>query len=472
MCKMESHAYKDHTREFIAEPIPRLIWRHTAPAVASMLVMALYQIADGAMVGRRLGPDALAAVNILYPVLALFVGLAVMLGVGGSARIAVLLGSGNAKLARKVLSLLVLLGSLLGLTGTAIVLAWSGPLTSLLGADAEVQGLSLSYLLVLAPFFTAFILSFILEQAVRNDGRSTLAGAVMASGAVLNIALDYLFLYILDLGIAGAALASGISMSVCAVVFVGYFTLKTIALKPGLRLSRPILNLRVLRAIAVNGSSELFSSLAVGVVTLLFNRTLMHHAGSLGVAAFAMVQYLLMLGSVFFGGMATGAQPIISHNYGAGRTDRVSETLVRVMGTAGGIGIVLAAASWAAADRAATLFVPHHPEAISMTAMAMRIVAWSLLFAPVGTIASMYFTSIERAAASLGIAALRALLFPLAALAVLPGMWGETGIWLVPAVSEFSAALASGIMLIRWAVIQRRTGCDVCCPETASGISG
>ena len=134
----------DPTREaFLTRPLGSLILENALPAVASMLFMALYQIVDGILVGRRLGPEALASVNILYPILALFIGLAVMIGVGGNSRIAVLLGAGETKQARRVLGLVISLGTFLGVTGSLItIFAFSGILTALgtSGALGELAG--------------------------------------------------------------------------------------------------------------------------------------------------------------------------------------------------------------------------------------------------------------------------------------------------------------------------------------------
>ena len=442
---------------FLTEPIGRLLAKNCGPAMISMLVMALYQIVDGVMVGRRLGPDALAAVNILYPVIALLVGLAVMIGVGGNARIAVLLGSGRYREARGVLSLVVLLSIGLGIAGTTGSLLFAGPLTAALGAGDGVQEMTRLYLVTIAPFFTAYILSFVLDQAVRNDGRAGFATLIMACGAVLNIGLDYLFLFVFDMGIAGAALASALGQSFSATVFTAYFIAKSLRRAAGLRAAKPAGGFRVLSAIAVNGSSELLSALALGLVTLMFNRALMDLIGPVGVAAFALVQYLLMLAAVFFNALGTGSQPVISQNHGAGRVDRVSEALTILLSVAAAIGAVFGISAYFVAPHMALLFVPDHPEAIAVTSEAIRIIAWSMPLAAVGTIGTVFFTSIEKAGMSLVIATGRGLAFPLVALAVLPALWGVAGVWLVAVATELAGAAVTAALLRRWGATRRQS---------------
>ncbi len=486
----------------LTEPVGRLLRKYSGPAVLSMLVMAFYQIADGAMVGRRLGAEALAAVNIIYPVIALFVGLALMFGIGGNARIAVLLGSGRTREARSLLSFLVVLGLALGIATTTIVMWFNAPLIALLGATEEISSVAAVYLLTLAPFFTPFVLSFILEHSVRNDGRPGLATVTMVGAAALNIALDYLFLFVLNLGIAGAALASGISQSLSATVFLVYFARQTLAARAGqaatagfiraprtsvgeqvtfagasgaatggavaadagvvapadaqLGFGRPSVSLPVVAQISINGSSEFFASLARGVITLLYNRALVAHVGVTGVAAFALVQYLLMLGWVFYGGIGTGAQPLLSRNHGAGLHGRVLAALQRLMLAGVAIGVVLTAGAWIAAPQMAALFVPNHPAALQVTTEAMRAAAWALLLAPLGIITTIFYTSLEDARSSLLVTLTQGLAAPVVAITFLPRIWAASGIWLVPAVTELATACLSVVLLFTWARARTR----------------
>ena len=371
---------------FLTEPLGALLWKNSGPAVMSMTVMALYQIVDSAILGRRLGPDALAAVNILYPVVALLSALMAMLASGASARLGVLLGAGKHREAGRLLSLMLLLSVALGVTGSVAALFFATPMTTLLGAEESIRGLAESYLGTLAPFFVCFILAFVFDQATRGDGSAGFASSVIAGAAVLNISLDYIFLFRLDLGMEGAALASGLSQTTAALLFVTRFVLKSVRRQPGLRFGAPVFNRTTLGAIASNGSSEFFATFSFGFVILLYNRALMSYAGPLGVAAFTVVQYMLMVASVVFTGIAAGSQPIISWNHGAGRTDRVAGTVLRVIAATSVLGLLLALAAAAGAGALSRLFVPDYPEAIGLTSLALRIVAWAILVAPLGMV--------------------------------------------------------------------------------------
>jgi Na+-driven multidrug efflux pump len=441
----------DLAREaFLNQPLGGLILKNTLPAVASMFFMALYHMADAIMVGRSLGPEALASVNMLYPILAFYIGLAAMIGVGGNARVAVLQGAGKTGEARRVLGLVIALGTGLGIVGSVVTVIAFTPILSLLGTSGSLGEMAGEYLITLYPFFTTMILIFILEQTVRNDGRPNLATGVMMLMALLNVGLDYLFLFPMQMGIAGAALATGISQSLGAFIFIGYFVKKSLKKLPGLLIGIPGGGAWAVRIIAINGSSEFFNSIAAGFTTFLFNRALLNYLGSEGVAAFAMVQYLVMFGSVVYFGMSVGSQPIISYNHGAGRADRVGGTLLRLISASVLLGVIFfALLRWQAATMVA-LFIPDHPETIEITLRAATIVSWTLLIMPVGIISSTFFTAMERAGSSLIVALSRGLIFTVAGLTVFPLFLGELGIWITPVFSEVATIFVAGYLIHRW----------------------
>ena len=448
----------DPVREaFLKQPLGGLIIKNALPAIASMLFMALYHMADAIMVGRSLGPEALASVNILYPIMALFIGLAVMIGIGGNARVAVLQGAGKTGEARRVLGLVITIGTGLGIVGSLVTILAFKSILALLGTSGSLGEMAGEYLITLYPFFTMMILIFILEQTVRNDGRPNLATGVMVASALLNIVLDYLFLFPMQMGIAGAALATGISQSIGALIFIGYFVHKKIKQLSGLRVGIPGGGLEAVRVIVVNGSSEFFNTIAAGLTTFLFNRTLLSHIGSEGVAAFAMVQYLIMFGSVVIFGLSMGSQPILSYNHGAGLTERVRGTLKRLILASALLGILFFLVLRTQASNMITLFIPDHPETIAITLRAASLISWSLMIMPVGIISSMFFTALERAGSSLLVALSRGLVFTVLGLALFPLIWGEYGIWITPVFAEVATIFVTGYLIFRWSAETGRT---------------
>ena len=432
---------------FLTAPLSSLMLRNILPSVASMLFMAVYMMVDGILVGRRLGPEALASVNILYPITALLAGLAVMIGVGGNTKIAILLGKGEVNKARGILCLITTIGAALGMIGSTVVFLAFPYILSFLGTSGSLGTYAGRYLKTLLLFFTPMILLYILEQSVRNDGHPNMASGVMLSSAILNIVLDYLFLFPLNLGIAGAALATGISQSIGALIFLGYFVYKTIRRMPGLRLGSTKGYWKEIGGISLNGCSELFNNLALGVTTFLYNRIILSYVGAMGVAAFTLVQYFLLFGSTIFIGMGNGTQPIISYNHGGGLSLRVKGTLKRLLTSSSLIGVLLFILLRWQMEALVTIFIPNHPEVLRLTLQVANYLSWSILFMPIGIIGSVYFTALEQAGKSLAVAASRSLVFTAIGLTAFPLLWGDFGIWITPVFTEGMAALVTALLI-------------------------
>jgi len=458
MNQTDDLSYKDSAREtFLNSPLTPLIVRNAFPAVGAMLIMSLYQIVDGIMVGRRLGPEAIASVNIIYPVLAVFVALAAMIGAGGNARLANLLGAGDERGAGSVLSIIVLLGVITGISGTIFTLFAAHPLLLLLGTSGASEVMSGEYLHALAPFFLPMILSFIFEQSMRNDGRGFLATIVMVVLALLNIALDYVFLYIFDMGLGGAAYATGISHSLGACVFLGYFFRKMFLKKAGLRFRTPEKIRETVTITAANGFSEFFNNAAAGITIFLFNRNILRTVGLNGVAAFSLMQYISVVGLMFLLGLNNGVQPILSYNHGAGMTSRVRGTLLRLMTAGLCTGLLFWIILCFFSGPLIGLFIKEHPAVIELTIHVSRMVSWSMIPLCFGVIGSMYFTALEYAGTSLIISAARSLVFIVIGLFLLPPVLGTDGIWLTPLFSELLTAVLTVLLILLTNVSLTRT---------------
>lgn len=200
----------------------------------------------------------------------------------------------------------------------------------------------------------------------------------------------------------------------------------------------------------MNGSSELFNSLAIGVTTFLFNRIIISYVGAIGVAAFSVTQYLLAVGMMVLVGLGNGTQPIVSYNYGAGLNGRVKSALIGLLSASMAIGLCFFALMRFQSAALAGLFIPDHTEALALTLRVAANVSWSMLFLPVGVALSVFFTALENAARSLVIAVCRGFVFTVAGLAVFPLYWGETGIWVTPVFAEGATAVVGAVLLYSW----------------------
>ncbi len=425
----------------VAEPIEfrlsplRVLARYALPMVASMVLMQVYFMIDAVLIGRAIGAEALAAVNVAMPVLFVGSALGLLPAVGGAAIANAALGAGDIARARQAFSATfactVVISALLSILGLALF----DDLLAFLGAAGSLRDHAARYLRWVIPGAAVFLLGFVLDTFVRSEGKPNVALFWTAVASVLNIALDAVLLFVFRTGVGGAAAATVVSQAVAAVGLSSVFVRRDARLRFG----RFRLDWHLLRKMVANGASEFLGAVSGGITLLIYNRTLVELAGSDGVAAFSIVGYLTSIVLIVVVAVAQGLQPVWGQHYGAGRHER----LVRLRRTAAIAAIVTAVlaygAMYATAGPMTVLMVGNRPELAALATAAARISGIGFVFAGVGLVASAYLTALGRAGASLALSAARSLVFVIAALAILPRLWGLTGVWLVSPVAEVLA---------------------------------
>lgn len=429
-----------HEKLFESLPPTRLFFRCALPSMISMAMLSLYTVADGIFVGRYVGPNALAAVNLVMPLIMMSFALVDLVAVGSSVQISIRLGEKNERAANRIFSfctgLIVALSCVIGLGGFFL----AGPMVSLMGAEAEVTAMGAEYMQVYAVFAPVIMVFFAVDNYLRICGRVRYSTILNVVTALLNIVLDFLFLVVFRWGVAAAAAASCLSIALGTVLGFLPFVMGRLPL----RFVRGTISARQLGNILANGSSEFFSSIAGSVMMVILNSVLLRLSGSMAVAAFSIVMYVdSIVGSLLFG-MADSIQPAISYNYGARRRDRMLALEKRVLLT--GAAVSLAALLWMqlGGQYVIPLFIQgDDPALLEMSLRAMRLFSLSYLLGWAGTCLSSFFTALNRPGRSLILAFSKTLVFPLACLAVLPAALGLDGVWLTaPAAGVLTAALA------------------------------
>lgn len=423
----------------------RLFFRCAVPSMVSMAVTALYTVADGIFVGLFVGEEALAAVNLVMPLIMISFALADMVAVGSSVQIAIRLGEKKEQDACRIFTVCSLLILAISCAAGLLGFFFAEPLLRLMGADAAVTALAAAYCKVYAVFSPAIMIFFALDNYLRICGKTRYSMVINVATSLLNIVLDFLLIVVLRQGVAAAALASCISLSLGTAMGLAPFLTK----KLPLRFVRGGVSPARLGSILANGTSEFFSSIASSVMMLVFNSVLLRLSGSLAVAAFSIVLYVdSVVGALLFG-MADSLQPAISYCYGAGLHQRVFSLEKRVLAA----GAVLSAAAllWMqlGGDQVIALFVqPGNAALLEMSRRSMALFSLSYLTGWAATALSSFFTALDRPVLSLVLAVSRTLVFPLLGLAILPPLWELDGVWLSPACAGvLSAALAVGFLL-------------------------
>lgn len=410
------------------------------PATLSMLLISSVTLVDGLFVGRFVGSAALAGINLTVPVLYGFMAMAIMIAVGGSSAVSPLLGMGKNEEAARIRT-----ASLLTLTAVSIALAlvvflFRGFIVGFLGARGEIALHTSRYLPIMCAAYPASMAIIGLTAFLRGAGEPV---AVLKNGMaanVVNVALDWLFMARLGLGVAGAAWATVIACAFqCALLMIAF-------LRGGARLgfARPLFKKGELTSILANGSSEFVGQLSVMISSWVFNREALSLYGAPGVAAFTVMGYLAFLEEMVVSGCAIGLAPIVGYGWGAGDARGVRASRKAAILTAAALGLAFLALALGAGRAMASLWTRGDADVVAIAGAGFSLYALAFPVNGYNYLASAFLTSLQDAAGSACVALLRGIVLPVALLLTLPRLIGPSGLWLAVPVTEaltFAAAV-------------------------------
>lgn len=419
--------------------------RFTLPSVVMMVFTSVYGVVDGFFVSNFAGKTAFTAVNFIYPVLMLLGAFGFMFGSGGSALIAKTLGEGRREKANKIFSLLVYASAAFGLALGIAGLFFIKPLAKLLGAEGELLAESVKYArinLIALPFF---MLQMEFQSLFVTAEKPQLGLVSTVCAGVTNMLLDGLFVGVFRWGIAGAAWATALSQVIGSLFPVLYFCFPNSSL---LKLGRTRFDGKVLFKTCTNGSSELMANIAMSLVSILYNAQLLKYAPENGIAAYGVLMYVGFVFNAVFIGYAVGSASIVGYHFGAKNYDelkgirRKSFTIIAVCS------VCMVALAEGMAVPVSKLFASYDEELLALTQRAFFIYSFCFLFTGFAIYSSSFFTALNDGLTSAIISFLRTLVFQVAAVLVLPLIWGVDGIWASVIVSEFLAVVVSMLFLI------------------------
>ncbi|MBR5404288.1 MAG: MATE family efflux transporter [Bacteroidales bacterium] len=433
-------------RDYGTAPILKLFFRCTVPAMVGMGFSAIYNITDGIFVGHFIGQEALAAVNLVMPLIMIITALADMVAAGSSVRISILLGQEKREEAGRVFTVCLKLIIGLSLLFTLAGFFLAGPLIRLMGADGLTAEYAEEYLRVFALFMCPCCLYFSTDNYLRVCGKVKLSMTINIVCSVLNIILDAVLIVWLKQGLWAAALASSLSMTVGAVWSLIPFIRK----KLPLILTRGRIAVKQIALILTNGSSEFFTSMAGSLLAIIINVILLRLGGATAVAAVAIVEYVQSLTGMIIYSASDALQPAISYCYGAGLYKRMKDMLKTVMAAAAILSLIAMVFLLTAGRIILPLFIKDGDTALfDMSWRAMRFFALSYLVSWIEMTLAGYLTALEKPWHSLVLSILGTLIFPLIFLAILVPLWGLDGVWMLNVVSgTYSAIVAIVIVKI------------------------
>lgn len=413
--------------------------RFALPTIVMMLVLSFYTVVDGIFVARFVGSNALSAINISMPLINIITGVGIMFATGGSAIVAKEMGEGKEDNARKHFTLIVLFSGLIGVLFAVVGLFFTGPITRALGATDILYNDCYIYSLIGMLFAPACIVKCLFDYFLVTAGKPQMGLLNSILGGLINIVLDYIFIVPMNMGVAGAAIATGLGQLFPAVVSVGYFILS----KSTLRFQKPLFEGRMLAHCCVNGASEMVTNLSMGITTFLFNMAMLHYLGEDGVAAITIVLYAQFLMVSVFLGFTSGVAPIISFQYGA-RNWKQERRIIRYCYVFIAITSILTLIlSIVLAPVLMAIFSPQGTRVYDIALHGFYLFALSFLPVGVNIFASGMFTAFSNGLISGFLSLLRTLVFVVLGIVTLPLFWGLDGVWLTMPFAELAAIFFS-----------------------------
>ena len=427
--------------------VPRLL-RYALAPVVMMVFTSVYSVVDGFFVSNFVGKVPFAAVNLIMPFAMILGGLGFMTGTGGSALAAKTLGEGRGRTASRYFTDVVCFTLGLGLMAAVFGVAVMRPLSLFLGATPAMLEDCVIYGRILVAFVPAFMLQNVFQIFFSTAGKPQLGLYVTLASGLTNIVLDALFIAVFKWGVPGAAVATGLSQLMGAVLPVFYFARSNDSL---LRFASPARSPRIILRVCTNGVSELMTNISMSLVSMVYNWQLLRFAGEDGVAAYGVIMYVQFIFVSVFIGYSVAAGPIAAFNYGAGNRAELRSLLGKslAMNMAGGLLMMIAAKVLAAPVSFA--FTGYDAGLYALTTHAFSVFAWSFVLAGVNIYASGFFTALNNGPVSAVISFMRTLVFELSFVLLLPLLFGLEGIWWAICCAEAGSVVVSTFFLLRLA---------------------
>lgn len=429
------------------EKISKLLWRFSIPAIIGMVVNALYNVVDRIYIGHApgLGANGLAGITIGFPIMIILLSIGILFGVGGATLFSMKLGEGKSEEAELALgnafSLLVFSGLLFMVMGHLFL----SPVLSAFGASEKVLPFAMSYMRIIFSGAVFQIVSIGLNNFLRADGQPKLAMITMFMGAGVNIILDPVFIYVFDMGMAGAAFATILSQFISMVWILSYFLSKRSHHQ--IQVKNMAIKAHVATRITALGMPNFLLQLGNSVLNVVLNMTLLNYGGDIAVSGMGIVNSIQTILLMPITGLVQGAQPIISFNFGAKKFKRVKETQKYAILVA----TIIVCLGWLATrimpEQLVRMF-NNEPELLTFGAKALQI--WFLCLPVIGfqIVASNFFQATGRTRSAIFLTLTRQIILLIPAILLFSQMWGMDGLLHAAPFADAGAGLLTGVFYV------------------------
>ena len=421
------------------------LMRFTFPTIIMMIFTSIYGVVDGIFVSNCVGSNSFAAVNLIMPILMIIGTIGFMIGTGGSALVSKTIGEGEKEKANQYFSMLIYLLIIVGIIFSIVGFVLIKPITTILGADESMFSDCVIYGRTILIFLVAFVLQNSFQSFLIVAEKPTFGLIISIIAGVLNMLLDFLFMYVFKMGVFGAALATGISQTIAIIIPIIYFSSNN---SSRLHLTKAKFDWKAILQACANGSSEMLTNVSMSLVNMLYNMQLMKFAGADGVVAYGIIMYICYIFLGTYLGYSIGTAPVIGYHYGAENTDELKSLLKKSLKLIGITSIVMTGLAELSSKLLASIFVSYNEQLLNMTTTAIRLFSISYLISGFNIFSSSFFTALNNGAVSAAISFLRTLVFQVVMIFIIPAIWGLNGIWLAVVFAEILALIVSAIFLI------------------------
>ena len=432
---------------FLTDNIRPLYFKYLTAAFGSALISSIYGIVDAAMVGWYQGPAGTAALAVVSPVWNIIYSLGLLTGIGGSVLFGTMRGKSGAREqeSNEYFTAAVVETVILSLLTWIVVAFFDRQLLTLFGAEETLLPLAQSYMLPIKFVVPSFLMTQLMASFLRNDGDPSLATRAVLFGGVFNVFGDYFFVFVMDLGIMGAGIATAIGSVLSLAVMLTHF----FGRKNTLRLVRPTRPFAKMRAISTTGFSTFFIDVAMGILTMFFNRQILTWLGTDALSVYGIIINISTFVQCCAYSIGQAAQPILSVNYGAGEKKRIGEILKYALGTAAVFGLVWTAAAELVPNGFVRIFMTPTQSILDIAPGIIRCYGISFLLLPFNIFSTYYFQAMMKPAAAFAVSVGRGAIISGILIYLLPVIAGADSIWFAMPITELAVAVFVTVMMRR-----------------------
>ena len=425
--------------DFLNGNIKTIYFKYLAAAFGSALITSIYSIVDMAMVGQYHGPEGSAALAVVAPVWNIIYSFGLLMGIGGSVLFSTIRGKaeGQEKRSNVYFTASVIGSIFLAAVIWLVVIFFDRELLLLFGAQDNTLSLAREYVSPIKFAIPLFLFNQMLAAYLRNDKNPALATGAVLAGGIFNVFGDYFFVFTCDMGAYGAGLATAIGSAITFIVMLSHFFTK----RNTLHFVKPTGLFKMLKEISVTGFSTFFIDVAMGILTILFNRQIMHYLGTNALAVYGVIVNISTFAQCCAYSVGQASQPIISTNFGANKGDRIRQALKYALGTTAFFGIFWTALSLAVPNLFIRVFMTPTPEVLEIAPTIFRCYGISFLLLPLNIFSTYYFQALMKPKVAFVVSVARGLVVSGVLIYLLPLVTGADSIWFAMPITELLVAI-------------------------------